>query len=267
MPPPAVRQIEAERQAEHLAGGERGLHDAHHAAAHVERKEVGDDRHRDRADDAAEDPGDDARGEQELVGRREAAEQRAPREARVEEEQQLLAIEAVGEPRGEQARERGAEGVHRHDQAELLGGEVEIAQQDRAQRRDDHEIEDDRELQEGEHADHELLVRREGRRRTRVGAGRRRRSRGGRGGNGIGNWGGNGVVAHEIAFLSGCLDERAAESVAEWVAKWFLAAGLDERSFIVKAVPARLAAAPQCRAATRAAVTSTSRKLYQSTGR
>jgi len=168
MPPPAVRQIEAERQAEYLAGGERGLHDAHDPATHVERKEIGDDGHRDRADDAAEDPGDDARGQQELVGRREAAEERAPGEAGVEEEEELLAIEAVGEPSGEQARERSAEGIHRHDQAELLGREVQIAQQDRAERRDDHEIEDDRELQEREHADHELLVRGEGGRRTCV---------------------------------------------------------------------------------------------------
>ena len=51
--------------------------------------------------------------------RREPAEHCAPREAHVEEEQELLAIEPVGKPRRNDARDRGGERVDRNDEAEL----------------------------------------------------------------------------------------------------------------------------------------------------
>ena len=156
------REVEPERQAEDLRGRERGLHEAHHAAALRRREDVGDDRHADRPEHAAEDAGEDARAEQERVARRERAEQRAAEEADVEEQQQLLPVEPIGEPCGEQPRQAGAERVRRHDVAELLGRDVELVEQDRPEGRQDHEVEDDGEVEEGDQRDDEHLIAREG---------------------------------------------------------------------------------------------------------
>ncbi len=171
VPAPQVREIETERKAEDLARGERGLHHAHDPAALIEREQVGDDREGDRADHPAEDAGHHAREEQEVVGGRKAAEQRADEEAGVEEHQQLLAVEAIGEPGREEARDAGAERIDRYHQPEARRRDVKVAHEERAQRRQDHEVEDDRELEKSQDRDDDLLIRRERRR----GGGRRSR--------------------------------------------------------------------------------------------
>jgi hypothetical protein len=121
MPVPAIRQEQAQRQAQHLAGREGGLDQAHHAAAQGDVEQVGGDRQHHRTDHAAEQAREHARGQQQLEGGREAAPQRAHQEAGVEEHQDLLAVEAVGEAGGDEAGDARAERVGRHDQAELLG--------------------------------------------------------------------------------------------------------------------------------------------------
>ncbi len=164
VPAPAVRQVEADRDAHDLARGERGLHDAHHPPAQIQRKEIGDDREDDRADDAAEQAGHHARDQQEVVAGGDAAQERPEHESDVEEQQHALAIEAVGETGGQKTGGAGAEGIDRHHQPEGGRRDVQVAQQQGAQRRQDHEVEDDRELQEREDRDDPLLVRREERR-------------------------------------------------------------------------------------------------------
>ncbi len=169
VPVPVVREVDADRDAEDLARGERGLDEAHHAAAHLRREEVGGDREHDGADDAAEETRDHARDEQRLEAARETAPRGARDEAGVEEQQQLLAIEAVGEAGGEEARDARGEGVGRHDGAELRGRDVERGHDQRAERRHQHEVDDHGELQEGEHRDDALLVAGELQRRGRSG--------------------------------------------------------------------------------------------------
>ena len=95
------------------------------------------------------------------VRRREAAEQRADDEARVEEEEELLAVEPVGEAGREQARDRRAESVRRHDEPELRRDDGEVAHEHRPEGRQDHEVEDDGELEEGQDRDDGDLVARE----------------------------------------------------------------------------------------------------------
>ena len=158
VPVPEIGDVDAGGDAEHLARRERGLNDAHHAPAHRERKQVGDDRENDGADHAAEDAGDHARDQELRIARRQRAQRGADDETAIEEQQELLAVEAVGEARREQARGAGAEGIGGDDLAEPLRRDVEVRHDDRAERRDDHEVEDDGELQKGEQRHQELLV-------------------------------------------------------------------------------------------------------------
>ena len=161
VPSPGVRQVEPERDAQDLARGEGGHHEPHHAPARREGEQVRDDRHADRADDPTEQPRHRARAEQQRVRRRETAERRAEDEARVEEEEELLAVEPVGEARREQPRDPRAERVGRDDEPELRRADVQLRHQHRPEGRQDHEVEDDRELQEREDRDDRDLVARE----------------------------------------------------------------------------------------------------------
>ena len=103
-------------------------------------------------------PGDDSRHQQQGIGGGQRAKQRAQHEAGIEEKQQALAVEAVGETRRRQAGSRGAEGIGRDRQAELLRRDMQRRHHHRAQGRDDHEVQDDGELQEGQDGDDEFLV-------------------------------------------------------------------------------------------------------------
>ena len=99
MPSEVVGQEQPHRNAHHLAGGEGTLHRAHHAPAHVQREEVGDDGKGDGTDHPSEEAGEDARRQQQVVVGSQAAQERAHQEARVKEHQEALAVEAVGKPR------------------------------------------------------------------------------------------------------------------------------------------------------------------------
>ena len=66
-------QVHARGQSQHLAGGEGRLHETHHAPAHLQGEEIGDDGHAYGADHAAEQAGDDAGGDEEPIGVGDAA--------------------------------------------------------------------------------------------------------------------------------------------------------------------------------------------------
>jgi hypothetical protein len=161
VPAEVVPEPQADGEAEHLAGAEGGLYEAHHASAHLHGEQVGDDGHGDGSDDPAENSGDDARRDQELVGGRDAAEQGSDDEPREEEEQELLAVELVGEAGREDSGNARGEGVGGDRQSELLRGDGKRRHEQGSQGAHDHEVEDDAELEEGQHGDDELLVRRE----------------------------------------------------------------------------------------------------------
>jgi hypothetical protein len=132
---------------------------AHDPSAQPVFKQVGGDGEHDRADDAAEHARDHARKQQEVVGvARQRAQQGSEHEADVEEQQQLLAIEAVGESGRQQSRQAGAEGIGGDQQAELRRSDPQCRDDQCAQRREDHEIQDDRELQKRDQRDDELLI-------------------------------------------------------------------------------------------------------------
>lgn len=158
VPVPSVGEVEPRRDAEDSARRERGLHDAHHAAAHVEREEVSGDRGDDGADDATEQARHHACDEQHLVRAREAAQERAEDEAAVEEEQEALPFKAVRHARREEPRGRRAEGVRRHGERELPRRDVQGRHELGAERRHDREVQDDGELEEREQRQHEALV-------------------------------------------------------------------------------------------------------------
>ena len=141
-----------------LAGGKCGLYDAHHTPPHLQREQVGGDCKHDGADDAAEQAGHDSGQEQQGIVRRERAESGADDEAGIEEKEESLSIEPVGEAGCQKAGDAGAEGVGRHDLAKSLRTDFEVGHDDRAERRYDHEVQDDGELQEREQRDDELLV-------------------------------------------------------------------------------------------------------------
>ena len=96
MPVPVIGEVEPGGQAQHLAGGKGGPQKAHHPAAHFQREQIGGDGQHHRADHPAEQSGDDPGRQQQGVGGGQGAEQGAQQEARIEEEQQPLAVEAVG---------------------------------------------------------------------------------------------------------------------------------------------------------------------------
>ena len=161
MPAPMVGEEQTGGQAQHLAGGKCGLDIAHHPAAHLEVEQVGGDGQHDRPDHPAEQPGDDARQQQHGIGGGQGAQQCAQHEAGIEEQQQALPVEAVGKARRHDARQSGGEGIGTHRQAELLRGDAQVRHHHRAQRRDDHEVQDQGELQKGQRGDDKHLVARE----------------------------------------------------------------------------------------------------------
>ena len=86
MPAEVRRQINPDRDAEHLARAKRRHDQAHDPAAHGHRENVRDDSKTGGTDHAAEEPGHDARGQERRVGRRQAAQERAEEEAGVKEQ-------------------------------------------------------------------------------------------------------------------------------------------------------------------------------------
>ena len=158
MPVPVVGQKKPDRDTQHLACRERGLHEAHDAAAQVQRKQVGDDREHDRAHHAAEQSGDDPAEQQHMIVRRERAESRAKREADIEEQQQALAIEPIGKACRQDTRNACAEGIGRDRHAELGGGNIQRRHDDGAERRHDHEVDNDRELDQRQQRHDQRLV-------------------------------------------------------------------------------------------------------------
>ena len=162
VPSPAGGQQQGQRNSQHAAAGERGLNHSHDAAAHLQRKQIGDDGEGNRADDAREHAGDHPGGQQPVIARGQAAEQRADEKAAVEEQQQFLPVEAVGEPGREESRQPRAERVSRDDQSELRGRDLQRGNDQRAQGGEHHEVEHDGELQEGQNGHDEFLVTRKG---------------------------------------------------------------------------------------------------------
>nr|MCK7665410.1 hypothetical protein [Bradyrhizobium sp. 2S1] len=82
----------------------------------------------------------------------------AEHEADIEEQQQPLAVEAIGKAGSEDAGKSGGESVGGHRDAELPGRDVERRHQDGAERRHDDEVEDQGELREGKQRDQERLI-------------------------------------------------------------------------------------------------------------
>nr|GEU28450.1 hypothetical protein [Tanacetum cinerariifolium] len=162
VPVPVVGQINADRDAQHLAGGKRGLDQAHHAPAHRGREQVGGNGQHDGTDHAAEQAGHHARAHQRFKTLRQAAPHGAQDKTRIKEQQQFLAVVAVGKARREQTRNTGAERIRRHHQPELLRPDIERRHDHGAQRRHDHKVEYHGKLQESQHGHHDFLVAGEG---------------------------------------------------------------------------------------------------------
>jgi len=158
VPVPEVGDVQSGRDAQDLTGGKCGLNDAHHTTAHLKGEQVRGDRKNDGADDASKQAGHDAGQEQQVIIRRQRAKRGANDEAEIEEKQKSLSIETISETRRHDAGDTGAEGVGRHDLAKSLRADVEVRHYCRAERRYDHEVQDDRELQKCEQPYNELLI-------------------------------------------------------------------------------------------------------------
>lgn len=169
MPVPGIGEIKPDRNAQHLAGREGRLDDAHDASPQLRREQIGGDGQRDGTDHAPEQARDDTRDQQTFKTLRQTAPHGPQHEAGIEEQQEPLAVEAVGKTGREQARGPGAEGIRRYHQPELLRRDLHGGHDHGTQGRHQHEIENDRKLQEGQQADDGLLVARESRRGGRTG--------------------------------------------------------------------------------------------------
>ncbi|MGY4574806.1 hypothetical protein ACVWY5_007876 [Bradyrhizobium sp. USDA 3256] len=154
------------------------------AAALLQREQVGDDGKHDGADHPAENARDDAAEQQHVEILRQRAEHGAEHEADIEEQQQPLAVEAIGKAGGEDAGNAGCERVGRDRDAELPGRDVQRRHQDGAERRHDDEVEDQRELREGKQRDQERLVARKAALLLVV------------------DWRGDGLVGHKARFIA-----------------------------------------------------------------
>jgi hypothetical protein len=95
------------------------LYDAHDATSHLQRKKVGRDGKHNRANHASEDARNDAAEQQKRIRGRHCAQKGAQYESDVEEEQEVLAVEAIRETRSQNRGDAGAEGVGRYHQPEL----------------------------------------------------------------------------------------------------------------------------------------------------
>ncbi|MGY3364605.1 hypothetical protein ACVWZL_001730 [Bradyrhizobium sp. GM2.4] len=161
VPVPLVGEEKTGRDAQHLACSEGGLHETHDAAAQLQREQIGDDGEHDRADHAAEQAGHDPPQQQQMIVGRDRAQHRAKGEAGVEEQQQPLAIKPVGKAGRQDAGNPRAERIGRDRHAELSGRNIERRHHDGAERRHDHEIDDDRELDQRQQRNEDRLVARE----------------------------------------------------------------------------------------------------------
>jgi hypothetical protein len=121
-------------------------------------KQVGDDGENHGAHHAAEQSGDNAAQEQHMKGRRQRAQRGSRRKADVKEQQQLLAIEAIGKARREDPRNARAERIGRNRDAELRRGDVQRRHDDGAERRHDHEVQNDRELDKRQQRNQRRLI-------------------------------------------------------------------------------------------------------------
>ena len=74
MPVPVIGEKQSGRNAEHLARSERCLDESHHAAAQMQRKQIGDDGQHDGANHAAEQSGHDPAEQQHVIILRHRAE-------------------------------------------------------------------------------------------------------------------------------------------------------------------------------------------------
>src|SRR3984893_3897147 len=110
--------------AKHLACGEGGLHEAHDAAAQLQRKEIGDDGEHHGADHTAEQAGNDPPQQQHMIVGSDRAKRRSKGKADIKKQKQPLAIELIGKASRQDAGNSRAEcvGRDRHPELILCGG-------------------------------------------------------------------------------------------------------------------------------------------------
>jgi hypothetical protein len=93
-----------------------------------------------------------------MIVRRQSTEGRSKGKTDVEEQQQALAVEPVGETGREDAGNSRAERIGRDRHAKLRGRNIQRRHDDGAERRHDHEVEDDRELDKRQQRNQQRLV-------------------------------------------------------------------------------------------------------------
>ena len=158
VPIPMVGEKKTGWDAKHLACGEGGLHEAHDAAAQLQRKEIGDDGEHHGAYHAAEQAGNDPPKQQHMIVGSDRAKRRSKGKANIEKQQQSLAVELIGKAGRQNAGNSRAECVGRDRHPELCGRNIERRHHDGAEWRHDHEIDDDRKLDKRQQRNEDRLV-------------------------------------------------------------------------------------------------------------
>ena len=97
-------------------------------------------------------------GNERVVVRRKAAEQRAHEKAGIKNDKHRPPRKAVDDRRSDQSRGAGRKRIRGDDQAELCGADFKLPHQLRPERQDDHEVDDRRELHRGQYEQNQLLA-------------------------------------------------------------------------------------------------------------
>jgi hypothetical protein len=113
VPVPMVGEKKTGWDAKHLACGEGGLHEAHDAAAQLQRKEIGNDGEHNGADHTAEQAGNDPPQQQHMIVGSDRAKRRSKGKADIKKQKQPLAIELIGKAGRQDAGNSSAECVRR----------------------------------------------------------------------------------------------------------------------------------------------------------
>ena len=145
-----VGKVKRKRYPEYGSRGESAHYGAHGPSPSFIGKEIGHDRKHLCTDDAAEEAGKDTGREQESVGGGDTAGQCAQQETGIGKDQGTFPVEPVDKECDGKSRDKCADGVAGHEQAELEGGDLQIRDQVIAQGHHDHEVEDMREVEPGQ---------------------------------------------------------------------------------------------------------------------